>query len=167
MIEDTINVRVISELDPREKVFSNHIFIVHQEHRTTKNRLIFDMSYLNQFISFPKFSLLKIPSILHILNNSQFAAKIDLSKAFYRIPIHKSFKKFFTFAFNKKKYQFNNMPFGLNAAPYIFNSVMTSIICYLRKTFGIQFFSYLDDILILGKKRISNKLCSIKNLKSF
>ena len=76
LIEDTINLGVISELDQREKIFPNHIFIIHQEHRTTKNRLIFDMSYLNQFISFPKFSLLKIPSILNILNNINLMQKL-------------------------------------------------------------------------------------------
>ena len=42
------------------------------------------------------------------------------------------------------------MPFGLASAPYIFTTIMIAVIVYIRKTYGIIIFSYLDDILILA-----------------
>ena len=162
LINETIELGVLSSIPNKSEIFPNNIFIVHQEHRTTKNRLIFDMSFLNQFIVSPKFSLLKIPSILHILQKAKFAAKIDLSKAYYHIPIHNSFKKFFTFAFKNKKFCFNNMPFGLSLAPYIFTTIMTAVIVYIRRTYGIIIYSYLDDILILADNHFQIQYALLK-----
>ena len=167
IIQETLEMGIISQISNNSKIFPNNIFVVIQEHRTTKNRLIFDMSFLNQFIKFPKFSLLKIPTILHILHRSNFAAKIDLSKAYYHIPIHENYKKFFSFAFKNKKYQFNNMPFGLASAPYIFTTIMTAVIVYIRKTYGIIIFSYLDDILILAKNHFQITYAILKVLELF
>ena len=167
LIQETLKMGIISQILDTRNIFPNNIFVVIQEHRTTKNRLIFDMSFLNQFIKFPKFSLLKIPTILHILHRSVFAAKIDLSKAYYHITIHENYKKFFTFALGTKKYQFNNMPFGLASAPYIFTTIMTAVIFYIRKTYGITIFSYLDDILILAKNHFQISYAVLKVLNLF
>ena len=62
-----------------------------------------------------------------------FAIKIDLSQAYYHLPFHENHKKYFTFAFGKKKYQFQNLIFGLSSAPYFFTTVMVSVIAYIRK----------------------------------
>ena len=56
----------------------------------------------------------------HIIQN-RYACSIDLSKAYFHMPIHQKYQKFFTFQFNKIKYQWSSMPFGLSSAPYLFS----------------------------------------------
>ena len=74
-------------------------------------------------------------------------ASIDLSNAFFSIPLHRDGKKFCSFEFKGNKYNFNVLPFGLTSSPRIFTKIMKPIISHLRSK-NIKVSAYLDDIFL-------------------
>jgi hypothetical protein len=54
--------------------------------------------------------------------------KLDLSEAYFHIPISLVSRKFLRFVWNNKVYQFLAVPFGLAVAPQVFTRVFQTII---------------------------------------
>lgn len=152
-INKLLESNIISK-SKNSKIYPNHVFIISSEHRTTKNRLIFDMSQLNKSIYTKKFSMIKTSEIIPHLFENNFACTFDIKSAYFHIPINNKYKKYFSFQFNNIKYIFNAMPFGLSTAPYIFTKFISPILEYLRKSHNIIIFGYLDDFLLLAKSKI-------------
>ena len=112
-----------------------------------KVRMIIDLSLLNTQINHVHFKMEGSECIKTLLNQSDFMAYIDLSDAFFSIPIHQDSKKFLCFEFESQRYQFNVLPFGMASSPRIFTKILKPVIIYLRSQ-GIKIVSYLDDISI-------------------
>lgn len=70
-------------------------------------------------------------------------AKIDLRKAFYHIKLHEKSRYLTTFKSPDGYFYFNRMPFGLNVAPEVFQSLLEGILAHLKNVKV-----YLDDIII-------------------
>lgn len=141
---------IISEVCPPRAIFPNNIFVVREDHRSTKVRPILDMSKLNKYLRLTKFSLLKLKDVLPLINGSEFAGAVDISKAYHHLPVADRAKDFLSFWFRGKQYQFDAMPFGLSTAPYLFTCFLLPVINHLRVVHDMKIVSYLDDILILG-----------------
>ena len=152
-IKSLLKLGVLS-INNTDKIFPNHVFIITSDHRTTKDRLIFDMSSLNKSISRKKFTLTKMNEIIPHIYENKFACSFDLKKAYYHVPINPKYQKFFSFRFKEVNYSFNAMPFGLSTAPYLFTKFISPILEYLRAKHNIIIFAYLDDFLLLGNSQI-------------
>lgn len=74
---------------------------------------------------------------------------VDLKDAYFSISIHKSHKKYLRFEFCQKLYEFNVLPFGLNAAPFVFTKIMKPVVSLLRSC-GHLSTVYLDDSLLIA-----------------
>ena len=61
------------------------------------------------------------------LKPNYFMTKLDLSDAYYSIPIDKHSRHYLQFIFEGKLYQFKVFVFGLNTAPRIFQSVWSQL----------------------------------------
>ena len=123
----------------------SRVFIVKKSNG--KNRMILDLSKINEQIIKVSFRMETIEDIMSILEYNDYMASIDLSDAFFSVPIHESFKKFLCFEFNKQTYHFNVLPFGMTSSPRIFSKVLKPVITHLR-SLGVRITSYLDDIFI-------------------
>ena len=110
-------------------------------------RPIIDLKILNRLIVNKSFRMESARSIQAALQPGQFAISIDLTDAYFHIPIHPSFRKYLRFAVLGKVYQFLALPFGLAIAPRIFTEVMKEVGRLLREH-GIIVHMYLDDWLI-------------------
>ena len=86
-------------------------------------------------------------TIKDILSPGDYMASIDLTDAFFSVPIHKDSKRFLCFEFESQRYQFNVLPFGMKSSPRIFTKVLKPVINYLRNQ-GIKILAYLDDIFL-------------------
>jgi hypothetical protein len=86
-------------------------------------------------------------NIRELIAPNDVMASIDLSEAFFSIPVHESSKKFLCFQFNNLRYVFNVLPFGLTSSPRIFSKVLKPVIMLLRSQ-GIKISFYLDDIFL-------------------
>ena len=71
--------------------------------------------------------------------------KIDLSNAYWTIPIHESDRKWLKFRWNNRLYQFLVWPFGLGPVPRWFTKLLKPIISLLRRL-GARNIIYMDDL---------------------
>ena len=120
-----------------------------------KWRLCVDFRLLNSHTvkdSYP------MPSLEEQLNvgDAKWFTKIDLSSAFWQIPLAESDQLKTTFHFEGRSYVWLVMPFGLRNAPPTFQRLMDKTLAGL---IGKGVYSYIDDILIYAKtKEEHNKL---------
>lgn len=112
-------------------------------------RAILDLKRLNRFISYKRFKMNTLQSILWSIRRGDFLSSIDLTEAYLHIPIRQSHCKFLRFCYDGRHFEYVAMPFGLSSAPRTFTKVLAALTAYLRhKPIRIQ--CYLDDILILA-----------------
>ena len=91
--------------------------------------------------------MLTISKIRTLLPQEAYTVSIDLTDAYWHIPINRNFSPYLGFKLGRKGYQFKAMPFGLNIAPRIFTKLTESVVQQLRKK-GLQVLAYLDDWLV-------------------
>jgi hypothetical protein len=112
------------------------------------NRLIFNLKLLNNHLNPPKFHLINHQKIPLCINDGDYMLKIDLSQAYFHIPIVEPHRKFLAFSYYGIIYQMTCLPFGLATAPYVFARVTNWVAnCFREK--GIKIVVYLDDFLII------------------
>ena len=112
-----------------------------------KLRPILDVSPLNKVIAVRSFSLPSTSDLRSLLPLAAFMAKVDLQQAYWHIPVHHRFRRFLSFRFQGKDFQFKAMPFGLSVAPISFTAVMRLPFRLLRKR-GHSALNYLDDWIV-------------------
>ena len=145
LIDDLLLSGAISQVEPNEEQHVYRIFSVKK--KNNDNRLIIDLSPLNELITKSHFRMEDYSFLKTMIQKDDFFTSIDLSNAFHSIPLHESSKKFICFQLNNIRYCFNVIPFGLTSAPRIFTKILRPVISHLRnKTFRIS--SYLDDFLL-------------------
>ena len=87
-----------------------------------------------------------------IWSNDWFAS-IDLTDAFFSVPIHKSHWKFLRFVWDDQLYQYKVMVFGLSTAPRIFTRICKPIVAKLHSELGISMSMYIDDTILANQSR--------------
>ena len=106
-----------------------------------------DLSFLNLYLDFPTFRMETTQSIRNSLQVGQWTTSLDLTDAYFHIPMAHLVHKLLGFQLLGKLYQFVAMPFGLATAPREF----TTLVKEVRKMalrLGISVHMYLDDWLI-------------------
>ena len=88
---------------------------------------------------------------LALLSQGDFLAKVDLTDAYYSIPIDIESRKFLRFSFMVRLYQFNCLPFGASIGPLIFTKLRP--VMQTLRTEGFRLVNFLDDFLCLGESR--------------
>lgn len=147
-IHDLLVQGVIEKCHPTEGQFLSPFFLVKKS--SGKIRFILNLKTLNSFIAPPHFKMEDARTVCKLIQTNCFMATIDLTNAYYMIPIHSSHKKFLRFMFGNILYQFTCLPFGLSVAPFTFSKLIKPIILTLRKK-GITCVAYLDDFIIFGR----------------
>lgn len=113
-----------------------------------ENRPILNLSRLNDFVSTPPFRLINQQQIPGHLKNGDYMMKIDISQAYFHIPIEKNHRRFLCFAYQDNVYEMTCLPFGLASAPAAFAKVTNWIAQQLRQE-NLRVLVYLDDFLII------------------
>ena len=126
--------------------FQGRLFCV-PKRNSDKKRVILDLSRINPYIQCDRFQMLTVSQIRTLLPRGAVTISIDLTDAYWHIPIAHRFVSFLGFRLMKKAYAFKAMPFGLNIAPRIFTKLADSVVQQLRIQ-GIQVAAYLDDWII-------------------
>lgn len=109
-------------------------------------RPCFDGRKLNELTVKDSYPLPRIDNILNHLRDSQFLSSLDLSKAFWQIPLEESSKAKTAFQVHGKGlFQFKVMPFGLCNAPQTLQRLMDSL---LGPELERYVFVYLDDVIV-------------------
>ena len=95
-------------------------------------------------------------TIKSLIQQYDYFSSIDLSDAFFTIPLHADSKKFVVFEFENIRYCYNVLKFGLTSSPRIFCKMLKPAINCIRSE-GIKISSHLDDIFLC--------FCSISQLQ--
>ena len=104
------------------------------------------------FVETNHFNLENHKTVIRLLTKDCFLASIDLTNAYYLIPIRPEDRKFLRFRLEGVLYEFNCLPFGLSSAPYVFTKILKHFLAKIRAD-GFKSVAYLDDILVLGDTR--------------
>ena len=113
-----------------------------------KWRPIVSLKFLNKFLRYIKFKMSTIADVRLWVREGYFFSSLDLTDAYFSIPLHKSAWKYVRFVWRAITYEFSVIMFGLGASPRVFTKVLKVVVKYLRLTFDILIMAYLDDFLI-------------------
>ena len=114
-------------------------------------RLIIDMRLPNRYLQAPRTRLADLRTLRWLLFAGRWMASIDVTKAYYHIPLRACLARLCGFAYRGRTYRFLVVPFGLTVAPYIMTQVMRASLRVLRKKHLLHVTAYLDDLLIVGR----------------
>ena len=113
--------------------------------------MITDLSILNQYIEYHHFKMEGLQDALNLMSKDCFMTKVDLSQAYYSVPVHDQSQPFMAFLWQKEILQFTRMCFGLASAPRLFTKLLRPVMAFFRKQ-GILIVVYTDDFLILSHR---------------
>ncbi|XP_039189596.1 kelch-like protein 14 isoform X2 [Crotalus tigris] len=145
-IKHLLEIQAIEPVPPDHKGggFYSILFVVPKASGVW--RAILDLKGLNYYITYKKFKMQSLRSILGGIRQGDFLASIDLTEAYLHIPIHPAHRRFFRFCYRGRHFQYKALPFGLSSAPRVFK-ILDVLATQLRKV-PIRIQCYRDDILI-------------------
>lgn len=112
-----------------------------------KVRMCLDARKLNGRTRKDAYPLPHQDRILGRLGPAKFLSTIDLSKAFWQIPLDPASRKYTAFrVFGRGLFQFTRLPFGLVNSPATLSRLMDQILGYGELEPNV--FVYLDDIVV-------------------
>ena len=130
-----------------------------------KPRLILDLSYLNQFLTVPKFKFEDIRSVKDLFHKGDYFFKFDIHKGYYHINIFEPHVKYLAFSWiidgQIRYFAYTVLVFGLSPAPFVFTKVVKVLIKHWRSS-RIRLFGFIDDVF--GGGRTLNEAQKISNL---
>ncbi|CAG5036780.1 unnamed protein product [Parnassius apollo] len=145
LAEQVDEMLALDVIEQCESAWSSPVLIV-----TKKNgqpRFCLDSRKLNSITKRDAYSLPYISEILDNLRDARYLSSIDLSKAFWQIPIAQEDRdKTAFYVPNRGTYRFKRTAFGLTNAP----ATQQRLVDLLFREFDLKVFAYLDDIIIVS-----------------
>lgn len=123
--------------------YASPAFLINKKDGTP--RLCVDYRQLNKKIVFDAFPSPKTEDIFMTLHGSTVFSSIDLTSAFYQIPLAERSKNITAFVTPHGQYRFTHVPFGLAVSPSSLNRIVADLFGDLRYKFVLPYF---DDLLI-------------------
>lgn len=101
----------------------------------------------------------------HLVPRGLKAVRLDLSHAFYSLPVHNKSKFLTTFIFEGTRYRFNRLPMGLSPSPALLQNTLLEALAAFKSVFDI-FWVHVDDILLAApEERLKQELpCVLRTL---
>ena len=115
-------------------------------------RPVIDLSVVNQYLHIPTFKMETAENIRDSLQEGEWVTSLDLTDAYFHIPIHPRFQKYLRFNIGYRSYQFTALPFGIATAPLEFTMVAKEV-KLMALAEGIRIHQYIDDWLIRAKTK--------------
>lgn len=87
---------------------------------------------------------------LKLIRPECFMASVDLKDVYYSIPIAEEDRKFLTFEWKGKQYQYTFLPNGLSSAQKIFTKIVKPVYAHLC-SIGHICMGHIDDSVFIGQ----------------
>lgn len=78
---------------------------------------------------------------------------VDISNAFFSVPVHKNSQFWFAFTFKGKRYTFTRLCQGYCESPTIYNDALHENLLSLKLPKGVALLQYVDDLLLCAPSR--------------
>jgi hypothetical protein len=85
-----------------------------------KIRIILNLKPLNKFIKYEHFKMEHLGFVCDLIQSNDWLGSIDLSDAYFSVPIAREHRKYLKFFRGGKLYMYQVMVSGLTSAPRIF-----------------------------------------------
>ena len=95
------------------------------------------------------FKMESIESAAALMARDCFMGSIDLSDAYYTVPIRSQDRKYLKFLWRDQLYEYTCLPNGLAQAPRNFTRILKPVFAHLA-TQGVIAFGYIDDTWVIG-----------------
>ena len=105
-----------------------------------------------QIFACTNFQNLNCRNIRDSLQQGEWVTSLDLTDAYFHIPIHPRFQKYLRFNVGDRSYQFTALPFGIATAPLEFTMVAKEV-KLMALAEGIRIHQYIDDWLMRAKPK--------------
>ena len=138
--------------NPGSLGFYSRLFLVPKKNGSW--RPIIDLSTLNSFVDIRSFKMETVTSIRNSILPDHWGVSLDLTDAYFHVPIHPRSRKYLRFCVKGQVFQFRSLPFGLATAPRVFTQLMAVVGAHLRLN-GSVILQYFDDWLIHHVQRES------------
>lgn len=109
-----------------------------------KKRLVIDFSNINRQCIKMACRYEGLKDLKHMLRKGDYMFSLDLTDAFWHIPIQQHHRKYLTFTIGGRTLQCAALPFGWTGSPLTFTKVLRAFVRYLRSR-GIRCLPYCDD----------------------
>lgn len=119
--------------------------IVVTQKKSGKIRMCVDLREPNKAVIVDAFPLPHMDELLSNLKGATFFSTIDLTSAYYQMPLHENSRDLTAFITHDGLFRFCRVPYGLASAPSAFQKMMSIVLDGLS---GVE--NYLDDIIIHG-----------------
>lgn len=117
--------------------------------RNGGTRIVLNLSKLNKFVVYEHFKMETLPTALSLIERNCFMTSVDLTDAYYSVPIALEDRKFLKFYWKNELFQFTCLPMGLACAPRVFTKLLKPLFSHLRSS-GFMSVYYLDDSLLIA-----------------
>ncbi len=135
-------------ITPWKSPWNTPIFPV-QKPGTNKYRLVHDLRRINSMVVTPT---LAVPNPYITISNltpaHQWFTCIDLSNAFFCIPLSEECKLCLAFTYRGRQYSYNRLPQGFILSPGIFNQVLKEQLTKCTLPPDCVLIMYVDDLLL-------------------
>lgn len=108
-------------------------------------RICLDCRRINEITKNEAYPFPDMLGILGRIEKSKYFTVIDLSKAYWQIPLEESSRDYTSFRAGKQLFRFKVMPFGLKGAPITQTKLMNKVLGFDLEPYV---YVYLDDIII-------------------
>ena len=148
-LQDAFNSEVdkllqLGVIEPSTSPYSSSPVLVRKPDKTY--RVVLDFRPLNSITEFDAEPMPTSENELYKFRDCQFISEIDITKAYYQVPLHKDSRKYTAFPTDKGLMQFTRMPFGLVTACATYVRLMRNILDDLP--FVV---CYFDNIFVASK----------------
>ena len=111
-----------------------------------KLRLNLGLSFMNKFLSVPKFHYDDIRTLKDLFQKGDFSFKFDIKSGYHRLDINEADQKFLVFSWEINGVaRYFVLVFGSATAPFSFTKVVKVLIKHWRAQ-GICIFGFVDDV---------------------
>lgn len=142
-----LQLDIVERVEHMHDEFVSNIFI--RDKKDGSHRVILNLLELNQFIAYHHFKMDTIDTVINLMRPDCFMASVDLSNAYFSIPVAKAHRKYLRFEWCGELFQFKVLPNGLSSAPRMFTKVLKPVYAHLRQM-GHVATGYIDDTFIMS-----------------
>ena len=112
-------------------------------------RMILNLKRLNECIEYKHFKMESLSLAVQLMRKNCYMASIDLTDAYYTVPVASEHRKYLRFMWGGKLFQYTCLPNGLSSAPRYFTRPLKSVYGTLRSQ-GHLNVGYIDDSYLQG-----------------
>ena len=142
-IQGLLDAKIIT---PSMSPFASPIFLVRK--KSGGLRMCVDYRQLNERTWLDSYAVPKIEDLFLTLNGARYFSSVDLSKAYYQVPMTERAKRASAFTTPFGLFQWLRMPMGLKNSAPCFQRLMESVFSDMNLA---ELIGFLDDILIHGR----------------